>query len=95
MALNIKQITNFSEIVQNAEVVDGYFELDLGQVVKFGYICEAKGIIRPIQLKMNGKYEKFMLGKTGIFEISTDVGITGIRVPTGISFTIDYITKGE
>lgn len=95
MALNIKQITNFSKVVQEAEVIDNYFELDLGQVVKFGYICEIKGIIHPIYLKMDGEYVQFNMGKTGIFEITTDVEITGIKVPVGISFTIDYIVKGE
>ena len=95
MALNIKQITNFSKVIQDAEVVDNYIELDLGQVVKFGYICEAKGIIHPIYLKIDGEYVKFQMGKTGMFEIATDVAITDIKVPAGISFTIDYIVKGE
>ena len=96
MALNIKQLTNFSKIVEDAPVGDdNYIELDLGQVVKFGYICEMKGIIHPIYLKIDGEYVKFQIGKTGMFEIATDVEITGIKVPAGISFTIDYIVKGE
>lgn len=95
MALNIKQITNFSNIIQEAEVVDNYIELDLGHVVKFGYICETKGLQFPIYLKIDGGYVKFKIGKTGMFEINTDIDITGIKVPSGISFTIDYIVKGE
>ena len=95
MASNIKQITNFSSIVQNGEVVDNYIELELGNVIHFGYICEAKGIRFPIYLKMNGIYEQFLIGKTGMFEVTVDAGITGIKVPSGVSFTIDYIVKGE
>lgn len=95
MALNIKQITNFSNIVQEAEIVDNYIELDLGHVVKFGYICETKGLHFPIYLKIDNDYVEFKIGKTGMFEINTDVDITGIKVPNGISFTIDYIVKGE
>lgn len=95
MALNIKQITNFSEIVKNTEVIDNYIELDLGNVVKFGYICETKGLQFPIYLKIDGDYVEFKMGKTGMFEINTDIDITGIKVPSGISFTIDYIVKGE
>lgn len=91
MALNIKQYSNFSEEVQNATPIDGYIELDLGYAIKFGYTCEEKGIIYPIYLKMNGIYTKFKVGKTGIFEISTDVGIEGIKVPEGIKFTVDYV----
>ena len=95
MALNIKQITNFSSIIREAEVVDNYIELDLGHVVKFGYICETKGLQFPIYLKIDGDYVEFKMGKTGMFEINTDIDITGIKVPHGISFTIDYITRGE
>ena len=91
MALNIKQITNFSEITNNIESIDGYKELELGNVIKFGYICEQKGISFPIYLKMDGEYEEIHIGKTGMFEISTNVGITAIKVPDKISFTIDYI----
>ena len=95
MALNIKQYTNFSDEVKNGTVTDDYVELKLGNVVKFGYTCEEKGTIYPIYLKMNGVYEKFKIGKTCIFEIASDVGITHVKVPSGIKFTIDYITKGE
>ena len=57
MALNIKQLTNFSKIVEDTPVGDdNYIELDLGRVVKFGYICEMKGIIHPIYLKIDGEY---------------------------------------
>ena len=95
MALNIKQITNFSNIIQEAKVVDNYIELDLGHVVKFGYICETKGLQFPIYLKIDDEYIEFKMGKTGMFEINTDIDITGIKVPYGISFTIDYVTRGE
>ena len=95
MALNIKQYSNFSDKVKNGTVTDGYIELELGNVIKFGYTCEEKGMEYPIYLKMNGVYEKFKIGKTNIFEISTDVGITHVKVPVNIKFTVDYITKGE
>ena len=91
MALNIKQITNFSPIIQDSKIVDNYYELELGNVKHFGYICEAKGIGLPIYLKTNGSFKPFLIGKTGVFEITVDTGITGIKVPAGISFTIDYI----
>ena len=91
MALNIKQFTNSSKEVQEAPVNNGYIELELGDVIKFGYICEERGIYSPIYLKMNGAYTSFKIGKTGMFEISSDVGISGIKVPEGINFTIDCI----
>lgn len=91
MALNIKQITNSSQIVKNTLPVNGYKELELGNVIKFGYICEQKGISFPIYLKIDNIYEEIRIGKTGMFEISTNVGITAIKVPDKISFSIDYI----
>ena len=91
MALDIKQVSNFSDEVQKAISTDGYIELNLGHAIKFGYICEEKGIEFPIYLKMNGKYEKVKIGKTCTFEISNDVGITHIKVPEGINFTVDYV----
>ena len=95
MALNVKQISNFSDEFKNAEVKNDYIELELGNVIKLGYTCEDKGIEYPIYLKIDKVYEKIQIGKTGIFEISTDVGITAIKVHKDIHFTIDYIVDGE
>ena len=99
MALNIKQITNFSNTIKTAPIEEinnkKYYVLELGEVVKFGYVCEREGLHFPIYLKMNNEFKKIFVGKTGIFEITEDVSITGIKVPLGISFTIDYVVKGE
>ena len=99
MALNIKQITNFSDVIKNApkEKIDGkeYYVLNLGHVVKFGYICEQKGLHFPIYLKMDNDFVKFNIGKTGMLEVASDVGITGIKVPKKVSFTVDYVIDGE
>lgn len=115
MAYNIKQITNFSEEVKNAEIEEveitrvvikddhmveqieqvGYIELKIENIVKFGYICEDRGIGLPIFLKIDGKYQKFEIGKTGMYEAS-DIDVDGIKIPVGkdkdFIFTFDYVT---
>jgi hypothetical protein len=114
MAYDIKQITNFSEEVKNAEIEEveitrvvikddhmveqieqvGYIELKIENIVKFGYICENRGIGLPIFLKIDGKYQKFEIGKTGMYEAS-DIDVDGIKIPVGndkdFNFTFDYV----
>lgn len=97
MAYNIKQITNFSEEVKNAVVDEnGYITLEIPNIVKFGYICENRGIGLPIYLKINGEYQKFEIGKTGMYEAS-DIDVDGIKIPIGkdkdkdFNFTFDYV----
>ena len=100
MAYDIKQITNFSEEVKNAEVnEEGYITLEIANIVKFGYICEDRGIGLPIYLKIDDKYQKFEIGKTGMYEAS-NVNVNGIMIPVGkdkdFIFTFDYVTyNGE
>ena len=95
MAYNIKQINKFSDEVLNADVDEnGYITLEIPNIVKFGYICEDKGIGLPIFLKIDGKYQKFEIGKTGMYEAS-DIDVDGIKIPIGndkdFNFTFDYV----
>ena len=94
MALNIKQITHLSDEYKNGNTIQiddlEYSELELGKIVKFGYMCEPKAMVFPIYLKIDGEYKKFQIGKTRILEAS-EIEISGIRVPKGIEFTLDYI----
>ena len=107
MAYNIKQITNFSKEVKNANVDEnGYITLEIPNIVKFGYICENRGIGLPIYISNtpfdnNGNakpnelnFQKIEIGKTGMYEAS-DVLINGIKIPCGeekdFNFTFDYV----
>lgn len=96
MALNIKQISNLSDIYKSAPIenIDGqdYKTVDLEKTIKIGYMCEPKAMILPIYLKIDGEYKKFHIGKTRIFEAS-DIEVSGVRIPNGISFTFDYICE--
>ena len=106
MALNIKQISHISKEYVLAESffeevfleddpdlmkVIQYVEIPLGKAIKIGYMCEEKAKIFPIYLEIDGEYKKFQIGKTRIFEVS-DVEISGVRIPNGIKFTVDYIS---
>ena len=72
---------NQFEMAEQIEQV-GYIELKIENIVKFGYICEDKGIGLPIFLKIDGKYQKFEIGKTGMYEAS-DIDVDGIKIPVG------------
>ena len=94
MALNIKQVCSFSEEVKKAPVdnTGGYAILNLGKIVKLGYMCEESAMHLPIFLKVDNELRKFYIGKTRIFEVS-DVEITEVRVPIGWKFVLDYICE--
>lgn len=87
------------ELVNYATVGEKY------NIIKLGYCCEPEGNIYPIYLKIKGQYEEFQVGQTGMFEFqqeiieslteneeeeTTDVVITGVKVPTDIDFTLEY-----
>lgn len=75
--------------------------------IKLGYCCEEKGIPYPIYLQVNGSYKPFIISKKGMYEIqpeqwenmneenseekTSNIIITGVRVPQGINFTLDYV----
>lgn len=102
MAYNIKQINNFSKEVKDAPVDEnGYITLEIPNIVKFGYICEDRGIGLPIYVSntpSNGEnktnFKEIEIGKTGMYEAS-DVLINGIKIPCGVekdfNFTFDYV----
>ena len=62
---------------------------------KIGYICEPRGIDYPIMIETGGQFRTFQIGKTGMFEVTTETfseggekvdlvpKITAIRVPIG------------
>lgn len=62
---------------------------------KLGYICEPRGIDYPIMIETGGQFRTFQIGKTGMFEVTTETfseggeevdlvpKITAIRVPIG------------
>lgn len=76
------------------------------RIIKFSYCCEESGIIYPIFLKINGAWKAITIGKTCIYEVqpenfkdindedaedeNTNVIITDVLVPEGVSFSIDY-----
>lgn len=76
------------------------------KIFKLGYCCEPKGIDYPIFIKVNGNYEKIVLGKNCIYETqpekwrdvnkrekedkNAEVTIDAVMVPAGIDFTLDY-----
>ena len=74
------------------------------EIIKLGYCCEEKGVIYPIFLKDTGDYNEFKLNERCMFEVDpqrfnnepkkekrNNVIITGVEVPVGINFTLDYI----
>lgn len=81
--------------------------IDNTEIIKLGYCCENKGLMYPIFLEINGSYKEFQIGKTGMFEMSpeewinvndinseektSNVVITGVRVPADIDFTLEYV----
>ena len=95
------------KIVDEIVTVDYKLALDGVNILKLGYCCEPKGVDYPIYLQMNGSYQEFKVGKNGMYEMqpeewknvniqdpiekTTDVLITGVRVPAGIEFTLDYV----
>ena len=122
---NLKQITNFTaEKLREQNAVDivndgewEYYKFTTTHfgnlpMLKFGYICEPSASNIPIYITFsNSQPNKFILGKTVIFEIQPEIfidknsveqleenitfEITEIRVPTGFSFSIDYITTAK
>lgn len=70
------------------------------EIIKFGYCCENKGILYPIIINIDGKYQMIFPNKEGIYEMqpeefqeeTTDCIVTEILVPEGIEFTLDYVT---
>lgn len=97
------------KIVDEIVTVDYKLALDGVNILKLGYCCEPKGVDYPIYLQMNGSYQEFKVGKNGMYEMqpeewknvniqdpiekTTDVLITGVRVPAGIEFTLDYVVS--
>lgn len=97
------------KIVDEVVTVDYKLALDGVNILKLGYCCEPKGVDYPIYLQMNGSYQEFKVGKNGMYEMqpeewknvniqdpvekTTDVLITGVRVPAGIEFTLDYVVS--
>lgn len=97
------------KIVNEVVTVDYKLALDGVNILKLGYCCEPKGVDYPIYLQMNGSYQEFKVGKNGMYEMqpeewknvniqdpvekTTDVLITGVRVPAGIEFTLDYVVS--
>lgn len=74
-------------------------------IIKFGYCCEEKGFYYPlfIQNKNEEDFKPIILSSNCIFELTPStvekdaeealekqVIITGIKVPVGIKFTLDY-----
>jgi hypothetical protein len=93
----------------NSEIPKYVVAVSDKEILKLGYCCEEKGHIYPIFLEMNGKYEIIRLWKNGIYEMqpeqftnandsdaeeeTTDVIVTGVMVPAGIDFVLDYVTS--
>ena len=92
------------DVVENVTYITALSNVS---ILKLGYCCEPKGIIYPIFLETNGSYKEIKIGKDGMYEMqpeewtnvndqdaeraTTDVVITGVRVPAGVEFTLDYI----
>jgi hypothetical protein len=91
--MQISHISKEYQLAKNVFIDDiPYAEISLGTAIKIGYMCEKKAMIFPIYLEMDGEYRKLQIGKTCIFEVS-GVEITGVRIPNGIKFTLDYICE--
>lgn len=96
-------------IVNTDVTVDYKTAVDGVNILKMGYCCEPKGIDYPIYLQMNGSYKEFKVGRDGMYEMqpenwqnvnlsdptekTTDIIITGVRVPANIEFTLDYVVS--
>ena len=79
------------------------------EILKLGYCCSQNGIIYPIFLEMDGEYIQINMGKDCMYEFqpeqwknvndeepktkTTDIIVTGVRVPADIKFTLEYVTE--
>lgn len=97
MALNIKQLTQNSELVKKAtQVKIGkvlYAEIQLEHTIKIGYICPESNKHLPIYLKIGDSFEQFQIGKTRIFEAS-NIEVSGVRLPIG-EYINEKLVKSE
>ena len=91
------------------EEVEYKTAIENAEILKLGYCCSQDGIIYPIFLEMNGKYYEFHMNKECMYEFqpenwkntnledpkekTSDVVVTGIRVPANIKFTLEYVTE--
>ena len=95
------------DIINSSETVPYKTALSNIQILKLGYCCEPKGALYPIFLEINGSYKEIKIGRDGIYEMqpetwtnindsnaeekTSNVIITGVRVPAEINFTLDYV----
>lgn len=91
--------------IDGEETVEVEFKtiLEDKKILKLGYCCEEVGILYPIFLENHGEYIRINLSNRGMYELDPErfedikeevkknVIITGVRVPVGISFTLDYV----
>jgi hypothetical protein len=91
--------------INGEETVEVEFKtiLEDKKILKLGYCCEEIGVSYPIFLENHGEYIRINLSNRGIYELEPErfenikeevkrnVIITGVRVPVGISFTLDYV----
>jgi len=79
------------------------------EILKLGYCCSQDGIIYPIFLEMDGEYHQINIGKECMYEFqpetwknvndeepiqkTSDVIVTGVKVPANIVFTLEYVTE--
>lgn len=101
--------TNEYEIVNKTVTKKYITAFDGISAIKLGYNCETSGIIYPIYLKVNGSYKPFRVGRNGMYEVqpeqwenvndeesaekTTNIIVSGARVPADIDFTLDYVIK--
>ncbi len=106
---NIKDENGRYPIIRTHENIPYATAIDGVNILKFGYCCEEKGILYPIYLNFGGGFEPFQIGKEGMYEMqpetwkdinnseseedTSNVIITGIRVPKNIDFTLDYVVS--
>lgn len=95
------EIEFISEDVEYVQVIANV------DVIKLGYCCEPKAFIYPIFLKMHDTYHQIQIGKDGMYEMqpedwkdvnaeevkekTSNVIVSGVRVPKNVNFTLDYV----
>ena len=91
------------------EEVEYKTALENVEILKLGYCCSQDGIIYPIFLEMDGEYVQIDMNKECMYEFqpenwknineeeprekTSDVIVTGVRVPANIKFTLEYVTE--